>query len=155
GGGKLGQHPFAVVRRPNADAIARIKTKRQKPGGELVDGLPQLRISEPDILLAYGQRRARRPFRGGLVKKLPDGFADQWPIAGALPIAELKSGHCRSSRNFRGDYSAQPGRLRQMRARRALPMRRKRRPHAPLWARSPLAKVRKISPNARRGPSPA
>ena len=93
GGGELRQHPFAVVRRPDADAIAGIKAEREEPGGKLIDGLPQLAIGEADLLVTNHQRRTRCPFCAGFVEELPDGFADQRLIAGAMHIAELESGH--------------------------------------------------------------
>ena len=37
GGGELGHHPFGVVRRPDADAVARREPERQQAGGERVD----------------------------------------------------------------------------------------------------------------------
>jgi hypothetical protein len=52
------------------------------------------------------KRRARCPFGASIIEKLSDRFADQRLIARPMHIAELKSGHCRSSRRFTGDYSA-------------------------------------------------
>src|SRR5262249_44680943 len=90
----------AVVRRPDADAVTGIEAKREESGGEPIDGLPELAKAETGLLVAHHQRRTRRPLAAGLIEKLPDGFADQQAIAGAVDIAELKSGHCRSSQDF-------------------------------------------------------
>jgi hypothetical protein len=46
------------------------------------------------------ERRARCPFGASVIEKLSDRFADQRLIACTMPVAELKSGHCRSSRHF-------------------------------------------------------
>src|SRR5262249_43266020 len=110
GGGKLGQHPFAVIRRPDADAVAGFKPEREQPGSNLVDDLPQLAVTETDLLMTDHQRRTRCPRGASFVEKLSDGLADQRPIAGAVHIAEPESGrpcHGRSSRYFEPHYSAQ------------------------------------------------
>src|ERR1700720_1258125 len=93
GGGELRKHPFAVVRRPDADAIAGNKAEREEPGGKLVDGLPQLAIGEADLLVTNHQRRTRWPFCTRFIEKLSDGFADQRLTAGAIHVAELESVH--------------------------------------------------------------
>ena len=61
GGGELGEHPFAVVRRPDADAVARLQPERQQPGGEPVDRLLQLAVAHAHVLVAHDQRRPVRP----------------------------------------------------------------------------------------------
>src|SRR5204863_7124905 len=58
GAGELGENPFTGVGRPDADAVAGLEAERQKSGGELVNGVPQLRIAEPDILTTNEERRA-------------------------------------------------------------------------------------------------
>ncbi len=74
GGGELGEHPFAVVGRPDADAVAGLEPERQQPGSEPVDLLVQFAVAQPHFLVPHHQRRPRRPARAGAVEKLPDGL---------------------------------------------------------------------------------
>src|ERR1700722_1436383 len=58
GCGELGEHPLAVVGRPDADTVTGLQAERQKPGREFVDLLAQLAIAELDLLMADDERRA-------------------------------------------------------------------------------------------------
>src|SRR6516225_7369752 len=93
GGGELGQHPLAIVGRPDADAVAGIKSECQKSGGQLVGGCAQFAVTQAHLLMPDHQRRPRGPFRAGLVKKFSDGLADERLIARTVNIAERRSGH--------------------------------------------------------------
>ena len=68
GGGELGHHPFGIVRRPDADALARLQSERDQSGGERIDLLAQLAIAPADALLAGDQRRPVAPARNGSVE---------------------------------------------------------------------------------------
>ena len=57
GGGELGQHPFGIVGRPDADPIAGLEPERQQAGGTGLDAGMQLGIAQAHALLAHDQRR--------------------------------------------------------------------------------------------------
>ena len=97
GRGKLRQHPFGIVGRPDADAVAGLKPERQQPGGELVDLIAQFAVGEPHLLVAHDQRRPVRMFVADRVEELADGLADQRHFAGAVDVALLEGGHRVSS----------------------------------------------------------
>ena len=62
-GGELGDNPLGVVRRPDADAVARLQSERDEPGGECFDVRIELAQVEPHTLLTHHQRGAvgKRP----------------------------------------------------------------------------------------------
>ena len=97
GGGELGQHPFRIIGRPDADAVAGLEPERQQSGGELVDLVAQFAVGEPHLLVPHHQRRPSRMFVADRVEELADGLADQRHFAGAVDIALLEGGHGVSS----------------------------------------------------------
>ena len=97
GRGKLSEHPFGIVGRPDADAVAGLKPERQQPSGELVDLAAQFAVGEPHFLVAHDQRWPVRMFVADRVEELADGLADQRDFAGAVDIALLEGGHRVSS----------------------------------------------------------
>ena len=90
---KLRQHPFAVVGRPDTDAIAGLEAERQKSGGELVDGLLQFAIRHAHFLVPHDKCRMRRPFRANCVEEPPDRLADQRNLACAIDVALRERRH--------------------------------------------------------------
>ena len=87
GGRELGDHPFGIVRRPDADAVAGRKPERQQPGGQGVDLGFQLAIAPADVLLPHDQRVALAPALRRLVEMHADGVADQRHVGGAVDVA--------------------------------------------------------------------
>ena len=63
GGGELGEHPFGVVGRPDADAVARLEPERQQAGGEGVGPLGEFAPGPADALLARRSAPGRSPQR--------------------------------------------------------------------------------------------
>ena len=109
GGGELGEHPLAVVRRPDADAIARLQPERQQPGGELVDGLLQLAVAHAHLLVAHDQRRPVRPSAARGIEELPDGFAEKRLFARAEDVTLRQRRHgCFLPLNFFGIIPVMP-----------------------------------------------
>ncbi len=101
GRGELGQHPFRIVGRPDADAVAGMKPERQKSGGELVDLLPQFAVAQSHLLVANHQSRAPWPIVADRIEKLPDRLADERLLARAVYVTQLETGHSVSSQTFR------------------------------------------------------
>ena len=77
GGGELRHHPFGVVRRPDADALARLQPQRDQAGGERIDLLAELALAPADALLAHDQPGPVAPARNGAVEMAADRLADQ------------------------------------------------------------------------------
>jgi transposase len=50
-GGELRQHPFGVVGRPDADAVARLQPQGQETGGQPVDRVAKLSPCQPHLVL--------------------------------------------------------------------------------------------------------
>ena len=93
GGGELGDHPFAVVGRPDADPVAGLQPQRDQPGGAGVDPFVQLGIAPAHVLMAHDQRRPVAEALHHLVEMHTDGVADQRHIGGAVRIALCQLGH--------------------------------------------------------------
>ena len=93
GGGELGEHPFRVVGRPDADAVAGMKPERQQTRGEPVDLLPQFAIAEPHLLMADHQCRPRRPFVADRVEKPANRLANERLFAYAIDVTERQPWH--------------------------------------------------------------
>ncbi len=106
GGGELGDHPFGIVRRPDADAIAGRKPEREQAGGERVDPRLQCGIGPANILVAHDQRVAVAPARRRPVEMHANRVADQRRGRDAVAVA---------LRQFRHDCS--PGKSRAGRGR--------------------------------------
>ena len=94
--------PFGVVRRPDADPIARSEPERQQPGGERVGFGSQLAIAPADVLLAHDQRVAGTPALRRLIEMHADGLADQWRHRDAVGIALRQLDHFSSRRHCVG-----------------------------------------------------
>jgi len=77
GGGELGHHPFGVVGRPDADAIARREAERQEPRGKRVDPALQFAIAPADVLMAHDECVPLAPARRDGVEMDADGLADE------------------------------------------------------------------------------
>ena len=92
-GGELGEDPLAVVGRPHADALARLETKRQQTGGEIVDAAVEFRVGPAHALMTRHQRRPVRPLSRHALEQGADGFADQRRAARAVNIALRQSRH--------------------------------------------------------------
>ena len=92
-GRELREHPFAVVGRPDADAVAGMQAERQQPGGELVDGRPQLAVAHSHLLVAHDERRPRRPFCAGGIEELSDRLAEERLVARPVDVTELQLRH--------------------------------------------------------------
>ncbi len=97
GGGELGEHPFAVVGRPDANALAGIKPERQQPGGEPVHGLLQRTVAHAHLLVAHDQRGPVRPFGARRVEELADRVAEQRLFARPVDVALREPSHRASS----------------------------------------------------------
>ena len=103
-GGELRDHPFGIVRRPDADALARLQPQRDQSGGERIDLLAELAPAPADALLARDQPRPVAPARNGPVEMTADRFADQGDAAGAMRVAWRGLGHRRAPmRSCHGD----------------------------------------------------
>src|SRR6267378_3466607 len=74
---KLRDRPFRAVWGPNADAIPRLQTERQKPGGERVGTHLELRVGPANFLVRNNQRFAGPVRRTHLVQESADGLPDQ------------------------------------------------------------------------------
>ena len=103
--GELRQHPFAIVGRPDTDAIAGLEAERQKSGGKLVDGLLQFAICHAHLLVPHDKRRMRRPFRANGVEEPADRLADQWNLACAIDVALRERRHRVSSGLLSGNIA--------------------------------------------------
>jgi hypothetical protein len=88
GGGELGDHPFGVVRRPDADAIARHQPECQQAGCEIVNAGAQFAPGQPHRLLAHHQGEVVRLLRYDAIESLPDRFAQQRFARHAAYIAD-------------------------------------------------------------------
>src|SRR5882724_3288972 len=84
---KLRDRPFRAVRGPNADAVPRLQTKRQKPGGERVGTHLELRVGPANFLVRNNQRFAGPICPAHLIQESADGLPDQWPTAVTMHIA--------------------------------------------------------------------
>src|ERR1700733_14117568 len=86
-GGELRYHPLGIVRRPDADALARLQSQRDQSGGERIDLFAKLAIAPADALLAGDQSGPVAPACNGLVEMATDRFADEGDAAGAMRVA--------------------------------------------------------------------
>jgi len=72
GGRELRDGPFRIVRRPHADAIARLQSERQQARGTPVDAFAKLRIAPPDRLVPDHERFTVRVLLRCAVEFPPD-----------------------------------------------------------------------------------
>ena len=100
GGGELRHHPFGVVRRPDADPLARLQSQRDQPGGERIDLFAKLAVAPPNALLAHHKRRPVTPARNGPVEVAADRLPDQCHVAGAVHVAQRGLGHGRAPMHY-------------------------------------------------------
>ena len=87
GSGELGDDPFRVIGRPDADAITWLQTQRHQAGGERIDAFGQFGPGPADPLLTHNQARAITPTRHGAIEMHPDGVPDHELIGGAVGVA--------------------------------------------------------------------
>ncbi len=97
GGGELRQHPFGVVGRPDADALARLEVERDQSGREIVGAAAQFLVSPANRLMTHNQRRAVRRRPGDPVQQSADRLADQRLVADPVNIALDERCHVDSS----------------------------------------------------------
>ena len=90
GGGELGDDPFGIVGRPDADPLAGLEAERDEAGGEGVDLALQLAIVPADVLMADDQRVALGKTLDDAVEMHADRLADQRNVAGAMNVARLR-----------------------------------------------------------------
>ena len=77
GGGELRDHPFRIVRRPDADSIAGLEAHRQQPSGKIIDPLREFAIVPAHLLVAYHQRHFVAPARHGTIEIRAQRLADE------------------------------------------------------------------------------
>jgi hypothetical protein len=86
--GELGQHPFGVVRRPNADTVAAFQPKGDKAGGDGVNPRLQFAVGPTDPLMANDERVALTEPLDHPVEIHTDGVADEGLITRPVDIAQ-------------------------------------------------------------------
>jgi hypothetical protein len=86
GRGELGQHPFRVVWRPDADPLAGPQAERHQAGGKIGHAAGEFLVIPTDILMPHDQRRAVGRSLGDAPEQSPDRLADERPIAGAVNV---------------------------------------------------------------------
>ena len=86
--GKLGDHPFGIVRRPHADAVAAFEPEHQQAGGERVDPFLQLTVGPADLLVPDDQRIALAKALDDPVEMDTDRIADKGRVARAVDVAQ-------------------------------------------------------------------
>ncbi|MPM58024.1 hypothetical protein SDC9_104853 [bioreactor metagenome] len=75
--GELHQHPFGIVVRPDADAVALFKPQAQQRAGQLAGGAVQLCVGEALILVGTDQRVAIRLARRHVAEEISQRLLDQ------------------------------------------------------------------------------
>ena len=95
--GELRHRPFAVVGRPDADAIARLEPERDQACGKLVDLLRERAVAPAHVLMRDHQRLVVGEARGRPVELRADGEAEQRPLARAAHVAHALRRHRPSS----------------------------------------------------------
>ncbi len=99
---ELGDHPFGVVRRPDADTIAPPEPQREQPCSKGVDPFFQLAVCPADPLMADDQCIALAKAFGDPIEMHADRVPDKGRAAGAMDVTQL--------RHLRGPYDAGCGR---------------------------------------------
>ena len=99
--GELGHRPFAVVGRPDADAMARLEPEREQACGECVDLLRERAVAPAHVLMPDHQRLVIGEAHGRLIQLRADGEAEQRPFARAAYVAHALRRH--------GPFSPCPG----------------------------------------------
>ena len=100
GGGVLGQCPFELVLRPDADARTGFEAEADKAAGQRVDAAPELGIGQAHTLVRHHQRFPAGVAPTGLVEEAADGLADQGFVRCAMYVACC--GHAVSPANALG-----------------------------------------------------
>ncbi len=93
GRGELGQHPFGIVLRPDADPVTGLQAQGYQPGRHLVHFVAELAIGPADTLMANDQGVGIGRQCRDTVQMHADRLADQWRRGRTMDIAPLKSGH--------------------------------------------------------------
>ena len=89
-GGELGDHPFGVVRRPDADAVAALEPQRQQPCSKGVDPFFQLPVCPADLLMADNQCIALAKALDDPIEMHADRIADKRRATRAMNITQLR-----------------------------------------------------------------
>src|SRR5207237_2973830 len=79
--------PFGVVRRPDADPLARQEAERQQPARKGINPLLEVAIAPAQLLVPHDQRVMFAEPLDGAVEMDADRLADQRDRAGAMDIA--------------------------------------------------------------------
>src|SRR5207237_6701794 len=82
--------PFGVVRRPDADPLARQEAERQQPARKGINPLLEVAIAPAQLLVPHDQRVMFAEPLDGAVEMDADRLADQRDRAGAMDIARLR-----------------------------------------------------------------
>ena len=88
GGGELGERPFVVVLRPDADPVAGLEAQPAQATGQRVHLEAQLGVGQADVLVAHHQRLASGIAGAGVVEIAADGLADQGFVRCAMDVAQ-------------------------------------------------------------------
>ena len=88
GGGELGQDPFRVVGRPDADPIAAFEAQRQQAGRKIVDPPPELAPAPAHLLVPHHQRFALAVGLDRAVEEGADRLADQLLVGNTVVVGD-------------------------------------------------------------------
>ena len=91
--GELRHRPFAVVGRPDTDAVARLQAERKQACGERVDLLRERAVAPAHVLMRHHQRLVVGEARGGPVELRADGEAEQRLRARTAHVAHALRRH--------------------------------------------------------------
>src|SRR6185436_4147850 len=86
--GELRDHPFGVVGRPHADAVAALEPECQQARSEGVHPFLQLSVSAADLLVPDDERIAVCKALGDPIEMPPDRIANEWRVAGAVNLTQ-------------------------------------------------------------------
>jgi len=85
----LGDDPLIAIRRPDADAVARLHSACHQAASGSFAFLDELAIREAAVLVRDHERVAVSEARRGAAQVVKDGFAQKRSVAGSVHVAEL------------------------------------------------------------------
>lgn len=99
GARELGENPFEIVGRPDAETLAGAQPYGEEAFGKLIGPLPEFGIGQPDILVPDDDGGTVRIFFRDLVQMPADRIADEKLVACTMHITGNRAGllHFRSS----------------------------------------------------------
>src|SRR5205807_1324984 len=87
---ELGDHPFGIVRRPDADPVAALEPQREEPRSKSVDPFFQLLVCPADLLMPDNQCIARAKAFGDPIEMHADRVADKRRATRAMDVTQLR-----------------------------------------------------------------